>query len=199
MNPGHVLRLLATHHIIRECEPDIFALNRVSALLDSGRSFTECRSACAALSSCVSYERANPFYCSPDKKYDAEYGGVAALAALKCVPSRVPHLVVHIPTRSQYRRAFQSIGILYGRSPTISRHQFEAFPSDRSILSEQLHRTNCLGYVHACNKPAHAATSDKSFIWASVPIGTGHIKISSSPRTARHPQAVISPQIIWLY
>jgi hypothetical protein len=46
MHLGHILRLLATHHIIRECEPDIFALNRVSALLDSGRSFTECRSAC---------------------------------------------------------------------------------------------------------------------------------------------------------
>ena len=50
MHPGHILRLLATHHIIRECEPDIFALNRVSALLDSGRSFTECRSAYVVLS-----------------------------------------------------------------------------------------------------------------------------------------------------
>ncbi|KAI0300566.1 S-adenosyl-L-methionine-dependent methyltransferase [Multifurca ochricompacta] len=60
---SHILRLLATHHIIQECEPDIFALNRVSALLDSGRSFTECQSA-------------------PEKKYDAECAGVAALAAL---------------------------------------------------------------------------------------------------------------------
>ncbi|KAH9975407.1 S-adenosyl-L-methionine-dependent methyltransferase, partial [Lactifluus volemus] len=60
---SHILRLLATHHIIRECEPDIFALNRVSALLDSGRSFTECRSA-------------------PGRKYDTECGGVAAFAAL---------------------------------------------------------------------------------------------------------------------
>lgn len=60
---SHILRLLATHHIIRECEPDTFALNRVSALLDSGRSFTECRSA-------------------PVKKYDGEYGAIAALAAL---------------------------------------------------------------------------------------------------------------------
>ncbi|KAI9451776.1 S-adenosyl-L-methionine-dependent methyltransferase [Russula earlei] len=60
---SHVLRLLATHHIVRECEPDIFALNRISALLDSGRPFTECKTA-------------------PEKKYDAECGGVAALAAL---------------------------------------------------------------------------------------------------------------------
>ncbi|KAI0260740.1 hypothetical protein BC834DRAFT_898972 [Gloeopeniophorella convolvens] len=60
---SHILRLLATHHIIRERAPDIFTLNRVSALLDSGRSFTECRSA-------------------PDKKYDAECGGVPALVAL---------------------------------------------------------------------------------------------------------------------
>ncbi len=42
---GHILRLLATHHLVREREPDVFALNRVSALLDSGRSFTECRAA----------------------------------------------------------------------------------------------------------------------------------------------------------
>ncbi|KAN0130088.1 hypothetical protein V8E53_012033 [Lactarius tabidus] len=60
---SHILRLLATHHLVREREPDVFALNRVSALLDSGRSFTECRAA-------------------PEKKYDAEGGGVAALAAL---------------------------------------------------------------------------------------------------------------------
>ncbi|KAI9441374.1 S-adenosyl-L-methionine-dependent methyltransferase [Lactarius indigo] len=53
---SHILRLLATHHLVREREPDVFALNRVSALLDSGRSFTECRAA-------------------PEKKYDAEGGG----------------------------------------------------------------------------------------------------------------------------
>ena len=84
MHTGHILRLLATHHIIRECEPDTFALNRVSALLDSGRSFTECRSAYVVLS--VTHFIGNWCSCfSPVKKYDGEYGAIAALAALKYV------------------------------------------------------------------------------------------------------------------
>ncbi|VDC00539.1 unnamed protein product [Peniophora sp. CBMAI 1063] len=36
---SHILRLLATQHILREVKPDVFALNRVSALLDSGKPF----------------------------------------------------------------------------------------------------------------------------------------------------------------
>ncbi|KAI0028042.1 S-adenosyl-L-methionine-dependent methyltransferase [Vararia minispora EC-137] len=36
---GHILRLLATHHLLREVRPDCFALNRISALLDSGKTF----------------------------------------------------------------------------------------------------------------------------------------------------------------
>ncbi|KAL0959228.1 hypothetical protein HGRIS_014504 [Hohenbuehelia grisea] len=34
---AHILRLLATHHIIREVTPDVFALNRISSLVDSGK------------------------------------------------------------------------------------------------------------------------------------------------------------------
>ncbi|KZV68873.1 S-adenosyl-L-methionine-dependent methyltransferase [Peniophora sp. CONT] len=36
---SHILRLLATQHILREVKPDVFALNRVSTLLDSGKPF----------------------------------------------------------------------------------------------------------------------------------------------------------------
>ncbi|KAI0635412.1 S-adenosyl-L-methionine-dependent methyltransferase [Trametes polyzona] len=35
---SHILRLLATHHITREVRPNVFANNRISALMDSGRS-----------------------------------------------------------------------------------------------------------------------------------------------------------------
>lgn len=39
--PAHVLRLLATHHILREVSPDVFALNRLSSLVDSGKTFAQ--------------------------------------------------------------------------------------------------------------------------------------------------------------
>lgn len=35
------MRLLATHHITKEVRPDIFANNRVSSAMDSGRSIEE--------------------------------------------------------------------------------------------------------------------------------------------------------------
>ncbi|TFK34695.1 hypothetical protein BDQ12DRAFT_689414 [Crucibulum laeve] len=38
---AHILRLLATHHILREVSPDVFALNRISSLVDSGKTFKE--------------------------------------------------------------------------------------------------------------------------------------------------------------
>ena len=40
---AHVLRLLATHHIIRERAPNIFTMNRISSLLDSGKSVAQLR------------------------------------------------------------------------------------------------------------------------------------------------------------
>ncbi|KAJ7348063.1 hypothetical protein DFH08DRAFT_960419 [Mycena albidolilacea] len=33
---AHILRLLATHHILREAAPDVFAAGRISSLIDSG-------------------------------------------------------------------------------------------------------------------------------------------------------------------
>ncbi|RPD56594.1 hypothetical protein L226DRAFT_480398 [Lentinus tigrinus ALCF2SS1-7] len=35
---AHMLRLLATHHITREVRPNVFANNRISAIMDSGKS-----------------------------------------------------------------------------------------------------------------------------------------------------------------
>lgn len=34
---AHVLRLLATHHLLSERAPDVFANNRVSSYLDTGK------------------------------------------------------------------------------------------------------------------------------------------------------------------
>ncbi|KAJ7796025.1 hypothetical protein B0H14DRAFT_2228526, partial [Mycena olivaceomarginata] len=34
---AHILRLLATHHILREAAPDVFAANHISSLVDSGK------------------------------------------------------------------------------------------------------------------------------------------------------------------
>ncbi|KAG5642068.1 hypothetical protein DXG03_003645 [Asterophora parasitica] len=38
---AHILRLLATHHFIRERSPNVFTINRISSLVDSGKSFEE--------------------------------------------------------------------------------------------------------------------------------------------------------------
>ncbi|KAI0079225.1 hypothetical protein K474DRAFT_713866 [Panus rudis PR-1116 ss-1] len=37
---SHILRLLATHHITREVRPDVFANNRISSFMDSGKELT---------------------------------------------------------------------------------------------------------------------------------------------------------------
>ncbi|KAH7103685.1 O-methyltransferase [Auriculariales sp. MPI-PUGE-AT-0066] len=40
---ARVLRILATKHILREVSPDVFAINRLSSLLDTGKSFAEAK------------------------------------------------------------------------------------------------------------------------------------------------------------
>ncbi len=47
--PGHVLRLLATFHWLREVTPDVFANNRLSSYIDSGKSFEQLKNACVTL------------------------------------------------------------------------------------------------------------------------------------------------------
>ena len=41
MLPARVLRLLATNHIFVEVSPDVFANNRLSSVLDTGKSMQE--------------------------------------------------------------------------------------------------------------------------------------------------------------
>ncbi|KAI0682015.1 S-adenosyl-L-methionine-dependent methyltransferase [Earliella scabrosa] len=59
---SHVLRLLATYHWVREVKPDVFANNRLSSFIDSGKSTQELKT-------------------SPETKYD-ETDGVAAFVGL---------------------------------------------------------------------------------------------------------------------
>ena len=40
---GHILRLLATGHYLREVEPDVFANNRASSYIDSGKTVAQLR------------------------------------------------------------------------------------------------------------------------------------------------------------
>lgn len=64
---AHVLRLLATHHILREVDPDVFALNRISSVIDSGKSLEELRN----------YEKIG----RPEMKYK-DTNGIAAFTGL---------------------------------------------------------------------------------------------------------------------
>ncbi|KAJ6555119.1 O-methyltransferase [Mycena vulgaris] len=61
---AHILRLLATHHLLREAAPDVFAVNRISSLIDTGKPIHE-------------------LLANPERKYD-ETSGVAAFVGLCC-------------------------------------------------------------------------------------------------------------------
>jgi hypothetical protein len=43
---GRILRYLATNHIFRELSPDIFANNRASSVLDTGKSVVALKAEC---------------------------------------------------------------------------------------------------------------------------------------------------------
>ncbi|KAG2127306.1 S-adenosyl-L-methionine-dependent methyltransferase, partial [Suillus bovinus] len=59
---AHPLRLLSTHHILRETAPDTFALTRVASLLDSGKSVAD-------------------VFANPEKKYE-DTTGIAAFVGM---------------------------------------------------------------------------------------------------------------------
>ncbi|OSC96294.1 S-adenosyl-L-methionine-dependent methyltransferase [Trametes coccinea BRFM310] len=59
---GHILRLMATYHWVREVTPDVFANNRLTSFIDSGKSLEQLKAA-------------------PQKKYD-ETDGVAAFVGM---------------------------------------------------------------------------------------------------------------------
>ncbi|KAI0653068.1 S-adenosyl-L-methionine-dependent methyltransferase [Cubamyces menziesii] len=62
---GHILRLLATQHILREVQPNVFTNNRLSSILDTGKSLELLTS-------------------EPAKKYDDTNGASAFIAMSSC-------------------------------------------------------------------------------------------------------------------
>ncbi|PFH49598.1 hypothetical protein AMATHDRAFT_147362 [Amanita thiersii Skay4041] len=64
---AHILRLLATHHLLREVAPDVFAINRISSLLDTGKTLDDLRH----------FEKIG----RPELKYQ-DTNGIAAFAGL---------------------------------------------------------------------------------------------------------------------
>ena len=76
---GHVLRLLATFHWLREVTPDVFANNRLSSYIDSGKSYEQLKTAYAVICN-SSFPVLNLLLSSPGTKYDAT-DGVAAYCA----------------------------------------------------------------------------------------------------------------------
>lgn len=85
---GHVLRLLATFHWIREVTPDVFTNNRLSSYIDSGKSAEQLKNACVFVySSSPGCVGSHLVYCSPGSKYDGS-DGVAAYCAVGYVLSR---------------------------------------------------------------------------------------------------------------
>lgn len=62
---AHILRLLATHHLVREVAPDVFATNRICSLIDTGKPL-------------------HALLANPERKYDGDASGVAAFVGLCC-------------------------------------------------------------------------------------------------------------------
>lgn len=83
MLPGPLLRLLSSRAIFREVSPDVFANNRMSSALDTGKTLQEIQLECACRASVfvLSNQTRMP---SPIEKYNGS-NGMAALFATTCV------------------------------------------------------------------------------------------------------------------
>ncbi|EPQ51450.1 O-methyltransferase, partial [Gloeophyllum trabeum ATCC 11539] len=99
---SHILRLLATHHLLTEVTADTFAINRVSSAMDTGKSWQD-------------------ILANPEKKYEGTKG-VAAFVAIPSLtslslnfalgsPAPAPPPSVHLsnlPTHSPFNTAFRT-------------------------------------------------------------------------------------------
>ena len=81
----HIFCLLATHHILREVSPGVFTLNRISSLMDSGKSFAEPKQYQAESRGKVGFFHCCPFMIPyllrPKMKY-RDTNGIAAFVGL---------------------------------------------------------------------------------------------------------------------
>ncbi|KAJ7694898.1 S-adenosyl-L-methionine-dependent methyltransferase, partial [Mycena rosella] len=121
---AHILRLLATHHLLREAAPDVFATNRISSLLDTGKPLHTLVAQC--------------------RKYEDDTSGVAAFVGLctdelykssaYLTESVFPGAARLDPTRAPFNYAFGCGGVGYfaanGKttaSPNPNRFRLERF------------------------------------------------------------------------
>ena len=75
-----ILRHLSTHHIFREVSPGVFAHNKLSSLLDTGKDY-EAIAAEYVLTRQVSTQSSDSGH-SPDNKYDDTNGFCAFIAMM---------------------------------------------------------------------------------------------------------------------
>lgn len=97
---GHILRLLATSHYLREVKPDVFANNRRSSYVDSGKNVAQLREAYVVYTYFLSAfaDRPSVRFDRPESKY-TDTDGVAAFVAL----TYVLHLFLSYLTESSTR------------------------------------------------------------------------------------------------
>lgn len=157
---AHILRLLATHHITREVSPNVFANNRISSLIDSGKSWDQ-------------------LVCDPNGKYKAT-NGIAAFvglctdelmkssaylteAYLPTAPGHKPDSA-SLPTRAPFNYAFDCEGVgffgwLEGEGSSLQ-------PNPN--LSRLLRFSSAMTGTESWEPPGTILTG---FDWASLPRG----------------------------
>ena len=89
---ARVLRLLATNHIFIEVSPDVFAKNRLSTVLDTGKPVEELILRWALL--CIGVPGLDNKVClsSPESKYVGTLGMTSLIGHLYEFPLNRPHL-----------------------------------------------------------------------------------------------------------
>ncbi|TFY80217.1 hypothetical protein EWM64_g3795 [Hericium alpestre] len=140
---AHILRLLATHHLLLERSPDVFALNRVSALLDTGKDFSE-------VVGC------------PEKKYE-NTDGIAAFFALNTdelfkasaylTESILPHAA---PLEEEINRTLLPLSPPLGQSLSKSTPNHTTTPETRSDAERKGEGPHARAHVEASALAAEA-------------------------------------------
>ncbi|KAJ7348099.1 O-methyltransferase [Mycena albidolilacea] len=157
LGAAHILRLLATHHILREAAPDVFAANRISSLIDSGKPLCE-------------------LVANPETKYasvgDADASAVAAFVGLctdELFKSSAYLTEAVFPGNARLYPASSAASSSLLPSPSMS----PPFSSSSSAMA--------LGVSSSVNKSTSAATASSS---ASTAASTPATATGSDPTRA---------------
>ncbi|KAG7095079.1 hypothetical protein E1B28_005867 [Marasmius oreades] len=102
---AHILRLLCTHHFVREVTPNVFANNRLSSMIDSGKSIEELRE-----SPEIKYENSNGIAAFVGLCTDELHKASAFLTEAYLLSPKA-HLNGKEPTRAPFNYAFGCEGV----------------------------------------------------------------------------------------